>query len=163
MAKRIALARNPLQENLLGGMIDEIPAIFGKTFEPEHDGPRLTSQQKRVEALMGDGGWRTLPAIVAEMKKLYRVQCGEASVSARLRDMRRGGWVIERQRTAPNSGLWAYRATNDPRPLTEAEQKIVDAHLAQFAATEQNAPTTAEVEAFYTEGSPAYSTTEVMQ
>ncbi len=106
-----ALGRNPLQADLLGGLDRFAPAIFGETFEPEHDGERLTSQQKRVDALMADGQWRTLPKIIADLRKLYPgTHYGEASISARLRDMRRVGWKIERTRTAPTSGLFLYRA-----------------------------------------------------
>ena len=110
---RTALANNPLQHDLLGGLGSACPAIFGQSFEPEHDGPRLTSQQKRVESLMADGQFRTLPGIVKEIKRLHGVLCGEASISARLRDMRHTGWRIERSRTAPNSGLFAYRAVKE--------------------------------------------------
>jgi len=88
----------------------ESPAVLGSTLDPVKDLPRLASQQKRVEALMSDGEWRTLPAIVKELRRRHGITCGEAAISARLRDMRRGGWVIERQRTSPRSGLWSYRA-----------------------------------------------------
>jgi hypothetical protein len=106
-----ALGRNPLQADLLGGLNNFAPAIFGDTFEPEVDGERLTSQQKRVDALMADGQWRTLPKIIADLRKLYPgTHYGEASISARLRDMRRVGWKIERVRSNPTSGLYLYRA-----------------------------------------------------
>ncbi|MGA7887634.1 MAG: hypothetical protein WCA44_18010 [Acidobacteriaceae bacterium] len=91
-------------------LFDLEAAKHGSTLDPVQDLPRLQSQQKRVEALMADGQWRTLAKIVKEMQRRHGVFCGEAAISARLRDMRRGGWTIERQRVTPKSGLWMYRA-----------------------------------------------------
>jgi hypothetical protein len=79
----------------------------GATFSPVHDGKRLSRQLDRVAAIMSDGVWRTLRGIA--------VQAGgsEASVSARLRDLRKarfGGHVVERRRRGePSSGVWEYR------------------------------------------------------
>lgn len=111
--QRNVLGRNPLQFDLLGNSTNIAPAIFGETFEPAQDGARLSSQQACVADLMSDGQWRTLPKIAKDLTKHYNLRAAETSISARLRDMRRGGWKIERQRTAPNSGLWAYRAMKD--------------------------------------------------
>jgi hypothetical protein len=84
------------------------PTLFdGATFDPALDGDRLRILLGRVYALMRDGEWRTLPAI-AEC-------CGgtEASVSARLRDLRKerfGAYRVERRRVAPaEAGLFEYR------------------------------------------------------
>ena len=87
--------------------------FFGETFAPEQDGPRLSGQRACVAHLMSDGSWRTLPRIAKELIKFYNLRASETSISARLRDMRRAGWKIERQRTAPNSGLWVYRAVKE--------------------------------------------------
>lgn len=84
------------------------PARFdGRTYDPDLDGARLTRLLGRVYAFMRDGEWRTLPAIAEA--------CGgtEASVSARLRDLRKlrfGSYVVERRRAAPpDRGLFEYR------------------------------------------------------
>jgi hypothetical protein len=80
------------------------PAQFlGATFDPVLDGSRLARQLGRVKALMADGRWRTLSAIAAACHGT------EPAVSARLRDLRRQGWTVERRRT-PIAGLWEYRA-----------------------------------------------------
>ena len=104
-----ALGGNPLQSSLLNP--HETPQFFGETFSPAQDGPRLTSQQNQVEAVMADGFWRTLPNICSELRRRQPgSKHGEASISARLRDMRRRGWKVERERTRPGSGLFQYRA-----------------------------------------------------
>jgi hypothetical protein len=60
---------------------------------------------------MADGFWRTLPNICTELRRRHPgSKHGEASISARLRDMRRRGWTVERERTRPGSGLYQYRA-----------------------------------------------------
>jgi hypothetical protein len=76
----------------------------GSTYDPALDKQRLGSLQSRVEAYMLRSGWRTLAEI--------REACGgsEASVSARVRDMRKsrnGGFTVERRRG--HGGLWLYR------------------------------------------------------
>lgn len=89
--------------------LDDAPryAFDGETYEPEHDGARLSRLLERVRAVMLDGQWRTLAELV--------VSCGgtEASVSARLRDLRKdrfGGWCVERRRRgAEKRGLFEYR------------------------------------------------------
>jgi len=76
----------------------------GETFDEAKDGKRLRSQLDRVRALMIDGEWRTLGDI--------SMRCGgsEASVSARLRDLRKptmGLHQVERRRLG--RGLGQYR------------------------------------------------------
>lgn len=76
----------------------------GTTFEPKKDQLRLDGQMKRVFDVMSDGQWRVLKHI-ADVAK-----APEASVSARLRDLRKpkfGGYTIERDNLG--NGLWAYR------------------------------------------------------
>ena len=79
----------------------------GATYEPEFDEHRLGAQMRRVRAVMVDGEWRTL----YELATL--VGAPEASVSARLRDLRKrrfGSHVVERRRRgAPAHGLFEYR------------------------------------------------------
>ena len=104
------------QESLLrffDGGVEAVPVqppILGKTFDREVDGERLSSQQRRVEELMLDGEWRTLPEIAVALRKLYKHQFPEASISARLRDLRRAGYTVERRRKGTARGLWEYRA-----------------------------------------------------
>jgi len=80
------------------------PTRLGETFDPTRDSQRLRTQYERVEALMADGQWRTLRDITAA------TGAPEASASARLRDMRRAGWVVEERRVEGAPGLHIYRA-----------------------------------------------------
>lgn len=90
--------------------IGRTPAAFdGETIDGALDGARLERLLDRVRDYMLSGEWRTLADIQAA--------CGgtEASVSARLRDLRKdrfGGHQVDRRRvpgTDPRSGLWHYR------------------------------------------------------
>jgi DNA-binding IclR family transcriptional regulator len=76
----------------------------GKTFDQARDGKRLTSQLNVVKALMLRGGWVSLKDLAA------LTGYPEASVSARLRDLRKerfGGYNVER--VYLSHGLWLYR------------------------------------------------------
>jgi putative component of toxin-antitoxin plasmid stabilization module len=81
------------------------PARFdGATFDPDRDGARLTRELDRVRAFMADGSWRTLKEIADA------TGAPEASVSARLRDLRKprfGSWTVDREHVA--DGVWRYR------------------------------------------------------
>jgi hypothetical protein len=80
------------------------PAFDGATLEPERDGARLGQQLVAVSDLMRDGAWRTLAQISDA------TNCPEASVSARLRDLRKpkfGGFRVEREYV--ERGLFRYR------------------------------------------------------
>jgi hypothetical protein len=81
------------------------PPIHGATFDESLDYDRLNRQQRLVYAVMADGQWRTL----AEIHTLTGAP--EASVSARLRDLRRvaGAAVDRRRRGDPKLGLHEYR------------------------------------------------------
>ena len=79
------------------------PAFGGSTFDPARDGERLERQADRVRELMVDGQWRTLAEISAA------TGAPEASVSARLRDLRRDGYVVER--AFVERGLHRYRVS----------------------------------------------------
>lgn len=83
-----------------------VPRFDGATIEPERDTDRLHAQLSRVRAVMADGQWRTLRELAAATGD------PEASVSARLRDMRKvkfGGYTVARRYV--ERGLWAYRVT----------------------------------------------------
>ena len=87
--------------------LDDSAPFGGYTYSPEHDLKRLTTLLYRVKALMSDQRWRTLGEIVA-------ITGGsEASVSARLRDMRKfvyGAHEVERRARGERSrGLFEYR------------------------------------------------------
>jgi hypothetical protein len=78
----------------------------GETFDRARDGKRLNAQAQAVFSYMQHGEWRTLADIAAATGH------PEASVSARLRDLRRkqfGGYTVERRYIA--NGLWQYRVT----------------------------------------------------
>jgi hypothetical protein len=84
------------------------PAILGdragETFDAKRDGKRLNAQAAHVYRLMQDGKWRTLAEIAAATDH------PEASVSARLRDLRKpklGGLTVERRHV--EGGVWQYR------------------------------------------------------
>lgn len=83
---------------------DKAPRPLGDTFDPVQDGERLGAQYVAVRDLMRDACWRTLGEV--------RAATGypEASISARLRDMRRGGFVVQRRRRLGVGGTYEYRA-----------------------------------------------------
>ena len=77
----------------------------GATFDPVKDSARISTQMLKVASLMADGQWRTLREIGEA------VDAPEASVSARLRDLRKkrfGGFTVGRQRRG-DGGLFEYR------------------------------------------------------
>lgn len=84
-------------------------AFDGETIDGQLDGARLERLLDRVRDFMLRHDFQTLAAI--------RAACGgtEASVSARLRDLRKerfGGYTVDRRRMPglePDTGLWEYR------------------------------------------------------
>jgi hypothetical protein len=97
------------------------PYFDGDTYEPELDQGRLATLLNRVHQHMLDGEWHTL----AELART----CGgtEASVSARLRDLRKdrfGGNDVRKRRSIEHDGLFEYRLANPhaiPEPLLSWE------------------------------------------
>jgi DNA-binding HxlR family transcriptional regulator len=84
--------------------------IDGATFNEKRDGKRLAKQQQTVRDLMLDGEWRTL-GLIAQI-----TGAPEASVSARLRDLRKCGYLVERKYI--KRGLHQYRVTKaEPAPI----------------------------------------------
>ena len=84
------------------------PDFDGETYEPGRDHERLSRQLDKVLGIMPDWLWHTLREIAEAISQ------PEASVSARIRDLRKpkfGGWTVER-RYASNGG-WEYRLLND--------------------------------------------------
>lgn len=85
-------------------LLDWQPARGGSTFSPERDGARLSAQHADVWAAVKGGEWLTLAQISA------RTGHPEASVSARLRDLRKpqfGGHTVQREYVV--AGLFRYR------------------------------------------------------
>jgi hypothetical protein len=81
------------------------PRFGGETFDEAKDGHRLRRQLDAVRTVMSDGEWRTLSRISAATGLGYP----EASVSARLRQLRHEGLTVERRRVATTAGTWEYR------------------------------------------------------
>ena len=90
-----------------------LPDHDGATYDRALDKKRLNAQTRRVYDLMRDGEWRTLRALSA------RTGDPEASVSARLRDLRKakfGGFTVDRRRAA-DGGTFEYRLLPPRRAL----------------------------------------------
>ena len=85
----------------------------GATFSEEHDGSRLRAQLDRVRAFMlCSPAWFRLQTIASCLGY------PEASISARLRDLRKakfGGYRVERRRVPGGHGLHEYRVL-PPKP-----------------------------------------------
>lgn len=76
----------------------------GTTYVHSRDGARLGEQMASVLSVMADGKWRTLADIASETNS------PEASVSARLRDLRKprfGGHTVNREFL--RRGLFQYQ------------------------------------------------------
>jgi len=76
----------------------------GSTYDHGRDSARLGDQVLAVLSVMSDGKWRTLGELARE------AQAPEASVSARLRDLRKarfGGYTVNRQYVC--RGLFRYQ------------------------------------------------------
>lgn len=84
----------------------------GATIVPERDFARLARQLDRVREVVlnrvgPDDGWLTLAAIGSY------AHAPEASVSARLRELRRAGYTVERRYV--RNGVHQYRVS-EPKP-----------------------------------------------
>ena len=78
----------------------------GETYDHPKDSPRLTTQYRKVFSLMLDGGWHTLRDMSAA------TGFPEASISARLRDMRKkrfGEHTVKHRRREHEKGTWEYQ------------------------------------------------------
>jgi hypothetical protein len=82
-------------------LLDWTPTPRGETFSQERDGARLGAQYLRVRAVMLDMQWHTLREIAAATGD------PEASVSARIRQLKDEGFTYKREFVA--RGLWRYR------------------------------------------------------
>ena len=88
----------------------------GATYDAARDGKRLGAQLELVERVMRDGEWRTLSQLAG------LTDCPEASVSARLRDLRKIGYEVERRHI--KNGLHTYRATVRPPDNRQMELAV---------------------------------------
>ena len=88
-------------------LFDYVPksrAFDGQTYKASRDYERLHGQLKAVFDLMSDGRWRTLSDIGTA------VEGSEASLSARLRDLRKEKYGAHQiQRESVGGGLFRYR------------------------------------------------------
>ncbi len=83
----------------------------GNTYNHERDKDRLQRQLARVRGAMMDGNWHTL----RELSE--RLGDPEASVSARLRDLRKprfGSYIVNRAYVV--RGLFVYQMTEAAKP-----------------------------------------------
>ena len=89
------------------GAVEQTMLDFkGATYDPEQDQVRLSKQAAKVWEVLKRGQWYTLRALS------IMTGAPEASVSARIRDLRRpenGSHTIERRRVEGRPGLWEYR------------------------------------------------------
>jgi hypothetical protein len=107
-------SRNRWEDHLTinPSLFDYVPksrAFDGKTYRPSRDYERLKSLLIRVLKLMEDGDWHTLPEIAEATGG------SEASVSARLRDLRKekfGAYQVDKQYVS--DGLFRYRLVVTP-------------------------------------------------
>ncbi len=87
--------------------------LNGPTRTVALDGARLNSQLATVLRVMSDGHWRTFGQI-AILGKIRMTAA--ASISARLRDLRRLGYSVDRRRVGnPSDGLHEYRLSGQPK------------------------------------------------
>ena len=81
------------------------------TYDPELDAERLDSQHDRVEAVLFDSQKAlTLGEIQDAIRERFGRRDPEASISARIRDLRKEGYTVQRWRRGnPASGCHEYR------------------------------------------------------
>ena len=78
----------------------------GDTYDEPQDRGRLWSQLQNVKALLSNGRWVTLAKISNS------TGYPEASISARIRDLRKrkfGAHLVEARRKKTGKGTWEYR------------------------------------------------------
>lgn len=100
----------------MGAQLSLVPRFDGATYVAELDEARLGALMLEVWHVMRDGRWRTLE----EIHRAIGQRGSEASISARLRDLRKeryGGLEVQRRRRGREErGLFEYRvAGKGPR------------------------------------------------
>ena len=129
------------------------PTFDGASYSADRDGTRLAQQMGRVRRVMADGTWHTLAELAAEC------DAPEASVSARLRDLRKprfGGYTVERRYVS--AGLFEYRLTQPAASLSpDAAGTPYDRDgVGQPLAVQPSAPAASKPGA---EGAPSWTCT----
>lgn len=85
----------------------------GVTYNVHFDYSRLRGQLAAVYDIMRDGQWRTIAEIAVRVMRSTGHWPSEASISARLRDLRKQRYgchnVERRRRGEPTEGLYEYR------------------------------------------------------
>lgn len=87
------------------------PEFGGDTFNAKRDSAALTRQLDEVRSVMLGGGWHTLAELSETVSKALGIKATEASVSARLRDLRKlkhGSYNIEKRARANTKRLFEY-------------------------------------------------------
>jgi hypothetical protein len=74
----------------------------------------------RVRRIMAAGQWWTLRELAVELEATWGHVASDASISARLRDLRKvehGAWIVERRRRAElEAVVYEYQARQGVRP-----------------------------------------------
>lgn len=103
--ENFSVAQSALSEEMVRGMDNMAGLHFdGATYDHARDSVRLGEQMLAVLSIMSDGNWRTLADLARE------ANAPEASVSARLRDLRKarfGGYQVNREFV--RRGLFRYQ------------------------------------------------------
>lgn len=73
------------------------------------DKQRINTQLWRVRLIMADGQWRALYEICHECRDRFEKWDSEAAISARLRDLRKYGYSVERRIRKGTKNLREYR------------------------------------------------------
>ena len=99
-----------------------VRAFDGESFDPALDGDRLSRQFDQVRAIMLRGAWVTVREIARELG-----HASEASVSARVRDLRKprfGGYDIRRRRTGADAGAPGEYRSYGPVQTAKADGRL---------------------------------------
>jgi hypothetical protein len=90
------------------------------------DEKRLTKQRDAVLKLMLSGNWLTLSELSQLLEREYGRKFPEASVSARLRDLRKrryGSYRVDHRRRVDSGGWWEYRVREAEREAAKKQSE----------------------------------------
>src|ERR1700730_4649554 len=99
----------------IGGAPMKTEKIFGGAgYDPQFDRARLKMQVERIRSYMLLAGWKTLREIKTDLERTYApAMFPESSISAQLRNLKKLGYSLLKQRRAgihgPGAGIWSYR------------------------------------------------------
>lgn len=99
----------------------------GKTFDKERDEERLFTQLEAVYQVMSDGKWRSIYRLQADLLRICGVQGSYASLSARLRDLRKekfGAHFVDRRHV--QDGLYEYRLVPNEQMYLQHEDSYTE-------------------------------------